>query len=509
MKIVLVEDEAGARNGICNMLRRHTRHELCAVETNGERGCEAVKEHNPDLVITDIRMPKMSGLEMMQQLKQEGCKAEFIILSGYSDFQYAQEALRLGAADYLLKPATPEILTESVARVEEKRYAEVKYTPTVEYLMQQLLESPAGGAGNTMQQLAWLLRIPQEQPCALILLHLNNCRQKNQEYRRFYQAVCTSAEELCLEALRLAPLTPRLGVLGVVGDCDRMPRLKTMLERYLLPELRQGFDCTTAFLRIEHLSQLVPGIHSLAEMLLSGVAEQEGMICEQQENAGQMADYPAALENDVKLSIFRHESERFLQSAEKFIAALWECGGTPAEYKDALLRFFSMVAMQMQEFYGEKSHDAFHNINLHRILDAATKKELSDACVSIEQEVAAFLRTRETKTNLGRLVGETIRWIEQNFQQVLDQKEIAAHLGVTPEYLSTQFAKETGVSFSAYIRQYRIRQAKYYLVNTDMKIQDIGVAVGYGEPAYFNRTFRAECGMTPTEYRKNFKAGKL
>ena len=102
-----------------------------------------------------------------------------------------------------------------------------------------------------------------------------------------------------------------------------------------------------------------------------------------------------------------------------------------------------------------------------------------------------------------------MRYIEQNFQQILDPKEIAAHLGVTPEYLSAQFTRETGVSFSAYIRQYRIRQAKYYLVNTDRKIQEVGAAVGYGEPAYFNRTFRAECGMTPTEYRKNFKAGKL
>lgn len=66
MKIVLVEDEAGARNGICNMLRLHTRHELCAVATNGERGCEEIRAHQPDLVITDIRMPKMSGLEMMR-----------------------------------------------------------------------------------------------------------------------------------------------------------------------------------------------------------------------------------------------------------------------------------------------------------------------------------------------------------------------------------------------------------------------------------------------------------
>ena len=102
-----------------------------------------------------------------------------------------------------------------------------------------------------------------------------------------------------------------------------------------------------------------------------------------------------------------------------------------------------------------------------------------------------------------------MRYIETHYQETLDQKEIAARMGVTPEYLSTQFTKETGTSFSAYIRQYRIRQAKFILVNTDRKMQEVGVNVGYADPAYFNRIFRGECGMTPTEYRKNFKAGSL
>lgn len=509
MKIVLVEDESGARNGICNMLRQHTRHELCAVATNGERGCEAVRRYNPDLIITDIRMPKLSGLKMMQLLKQEGCNAEFIILSGYSDFQYAQEALRLGAADYLLKPATPEILTESIARVEEKRYAEVKYTPTAEYLMQQLFESPSGSTVDILQQLTWALRIPPKQPCALLLLHLNHCRQKDENYRQFHQAVCTLSEELCLEALRLTPLTPRLGVLGIVGDCDRMPRLKTMLERHLLPDLQQRFNCSAAFLRIQDLSELVAGIHELLELLLSGEVGKGGMICQAQRKGFQVTGYPVELENEIKMSIFRHESENFLRGSERLVSAVRSSGSSGADQKDSLLVFFGMVAVQLQEFYGTDSHAVFSNTNLQHILDAVTGKELLDACHDIEQNVATFLHARETKTNLGWLVGKTIRYIEQNFQGVLDQKEIAAQLGVTPEYLSSQFARETGVPFSTYIRQHRIRQAKYYLVNSDMKIQEIGAAVGYGEPAYFNRTFRSECGMTPTEYRKNYKAGKL
>ena len=181
MKIVLVEDEAAARNGIGNMLRQHTQHELCAVAANGEQGFAYIQEMQPELVITDIRMPKMSGLQMMHSLKAAGCKAEFIILSGYSDFQYAQEALQLGACDYILKPVTPEVLRTSIARVEEKHYSEVRFTPTAEYMLNQLVEG-MGDTDDILQQLAWMLRIPPERPCAMLLLHLNNCRSKDAFY---------------------------------------------------------------------------------------------------------------------------------------------------------------------------------------------------------------------------------------------------------------------------------------------------------------------------------------
>lgn len=509
MKIVLVEDEAAARNGIGNMLRQHTQHELCAVAANGEQGFAYIQEMQPELVITDIRMPKMSGLQMMHSLKVAGCKAEFIILSGYSDFQYAQEALQLGACDYILKPVTPEALRTSIARVEEKHYSEVRFTPTAEYMLNQLVEG-MGDTDDILQQLAWMLRIPPERPCAMLLLHLNNCRSKDAFYTGFVDAIHNEVEELCLEALRIIPLAPREGVFCIVGDCDKMPRLENMLAKYLVPDIRSSFDCTAAYLQIENFHAVVDGIGRLKELLLKTSQENEEFFCESAAaKSPATGEYPTALENDIKKHIFQHDSAAFLEQAKKLVREVWQKDGSSIERKDELIRFFSVVGMQMQEFYGNRTRNVFKNLNLHRILDAVTGKELLDASFAIIEEVALFLRAHETQQNLGKLVGETVRYIETHYQETLDQKEIAARMGVTPEYLSTQFTKETGTSFSAYIRQYRIRQAKFILVNTDRKMQEVGVNVGYADPAYFNRIFRGECGMTPTEYRKNFKAGSL
>lgn len=509
MKIVLVEDEAAARNGISNMLRQHTQHELCAVACNGEQGFAYIQEMQPDLVITDIRMPKMSGLQMMRSLKESGCKAEFIILSGYSDFRYAQETLQLGACDYILKPVTPEILRTSIARVEEKHYSEVKFTPTAEYLLSQLMEDP-GRADDTLQQLAWMLRIPLERPCAMLLLHLNNCRSKGTFYSGFVDTILNEAEELCLEALRIIPLAPREGVLCIVGDCDKMPRLENMLAKYLVPDIRTSFDCTAAYLKIRNFHEIVGGIHHLKELLLTASRDDCEFFCESAEAAPPAArNYPTALENDIKKCIFQHDSIAFLQQARELVREIWHGGSSSIERKDELIRFFSVVGMQIQEFYGNRARNVLKNLDLHHILDAVTGKELMDASFANIDVVALFLRDHETHRHLGKLVGETVRYIETHYRETLDQKEIAARMGVTPEYLSAQFTKETGTSFSAYIRQYRIRQAKFILVNTDRKMQEVGADVGYADPAYFNRIFRSECGMTPTEYRKNFKAGTL
>ena len=91
--------------------------------TNGEEGIAAVERYNPNLIITDIRMPKLDGIEMLRRLREEGNRAHVVFLTAYSDFSYAQSALKLGAADYLLKPFRDQDLMSAIARVREKEGA--------------------------------------------------------------------------------------------------------------------------------------------------------------------------------------------------------------------------------------------------------------------------------------------------------------------------------------------------------------------------------------------------
>ena len=117
-KVVVVEDESMVRKGIILTIDWSALD--CVVvgdAANGEEGVELVDRLKPDIVVSDVKMPRMDGVEMIEQLRKQGCKAKFIILTAYSDFKYAQSALRLGVSDYLLKPLKDGELEGAVRKI--------------------------------------------------------------------------------------------------------------------------------------------------------------------------------------------------------------------------------------------------------------------------------------------------------------------------------------------------------------------------------------------------------
>ena len=108
MRIVIVEDEVKIREGMGKIIEAQTGHVIVGEAADGEEGLQMVLRFKPDLVITDIRMPRKSGLEMLKELYERRIKVHSIILSGYSEFEYAKKAIRYGVDDYLLKPLAAE-----------------------------------------------------------------------------------------------------------------------------------------------------------------------------------------------------------------------------------------------------------------------------------------------------------------------------------------------------------------------------------------------------------------
>lgn len=140
MRILIVEDEIKIRMGISRLITSHTQHTVVGEAKNGKEGLEMINRYHPQLVISDIRMPVMDGLEMLQESVKQGNHCHFVILSGYSEFEYAQKALRYGVDDYLLKPLAPEDVTELLDKIQQKvDEEEAKNIQTTEGLLREIL----------------------------------------------------------------------------------------------------------------------------------------------------------------------------------------------------------------------------------------------------------------------------------------------------------------------------------------------------------------------------------
>ncbi len=130
LKVLVVDDETVVRRGI--VLGVDWASMGCVVvgeAANGEEGLEAVERYKPNLIITDVRMPRMDGIEMMFELRRRGCRAHVILLTAYSDFEYVRSALQFGAVDYLLKPFRDQELMGAVARIRQKEDEQTALTP--------------------------------------------------------------------------------------------------------------------------------------------------------------------------------------------------------------------------------------------------------------------------------------------------------------------------------------------------------------------------------------------
>ena len=141
MKILIVEDEWKTLKGLSNLIAElGGEYEIAGQARSGEEGIRMAMELRPDIIITDIRMNGMTGLEMMKALNEEKLACRYIILSGYAEFQYAKEAISLGSMDYLLKPITKEILEESLRKVRTAIEEEAQNIRTSSMDMEQILE---------------------------------------------------------------------------------------------------------------------------------------------------------------------------------------------------------------------------------------------------------------------------------------------------------------------------------------------------------------------------------
>lgn len=531
--ILIVDDEQLIRQGL------RARIEYLGIDVDeifeAENGLMALRlqeEHPIDVVITDIRMPDMDGLELIQEMQKKNNQIKFVVLSGYSEFSYAETAIRLGVKAYLLKPVSNDDLKAAF----DKAYKEMEQTASVrqevqmkkrmdrekqvyqqEKALNALFSSQEAGA-VTREQLCKLCGYDEkmwaggaESVLYLAILHINKESFEHQRFRpvdhelvRFMIRNIFEEIQAPCEKLLVNSLSDTRQMYGIfIGDDKK--KLRMEVERIYLRmrsvlEKKMGIYLTIGVSRCR--SQLEgketsEARQALKQRIIYGKAniyfyEDIRILGEQEFPVSQLHLLEQYIEHNEIFKVKNLVQEIFSEELVKkygsaYLRIMW------IRILNLLLHHYERRGRNAAEI--EKMLQNYNLLDRIQSLQEIRQKiiEMVMECVSTESVADANARSK---------IQMAIGYIQEHFAENLTVNVLAEHYGMSPNYFSSMFKKEMSRSAVNYITELRINQARELLYHSELSVVDISKKVGYEDSQYFFRVFKKYLGMTPLQYRE-------
>ena len=537
-KALVVDDEALIREGIARVLREQCpRFSEVYEAKDGEEAFNVALESAPDLVITDIQMPAMGGMELIEQLKAENPDIAIIIVSGYDDFDYARRGLKLAVKDYLLKPIDSGQLVARLNQLADeldqmhvfrKDQAELQriVAESMPLYRERLYRDLIEGSKDEAWQRARALRlgIPMERryyAASIVRFDMDESVAGSDPY----------VETLILDIVRgtASRAVSELDVHGffakdremvLIIGADEPTKEKSFaaMNQYLA---RLGFALEKNLNRNAMsialggiggaLTELADSYRQAREAMLFRLSvknrvvlnfEELGTLSIPETNGSQSID---RLLLHVKLL----EEEQARRHVREFIEKTASEGTHPhwvklslLELAIALLRGLEEAKVGIDAVLRNKELDPYANV--YRLETASELRQW------LEGFVTQCIREMErSKTNKGASHVEKVKqYIESRIaDSQLSLSDVAANLFLSPNYLRQLFRQETGESFVEYVTRVRMEKAATLLQDPILKIHDVAEKTGFMEQRYFSSCFKKFYQMTPTEYREALSEG--
>lgn len=520
-KVLLVDDEVFVRKGLQKLIRwERFQYTLVGEAKNGGEALEMIRRLEPDLVITDIMMPVLDGLELIRSVKEESrADPEFIIISGYNDFKYAQRAIRYGVKDYILKPIDVKELGAALKQLAltitlKKLTAYTKPEYTVHSIMEALI---SGNMGETdAGRYAEALGLEGETGFLYVWAHVH-AKPDQPPVRLKDIRDALSGREGTGTGIPLFEHRPgQFGIIWSTGELNRwgdgIPQALESVRSRLSAHLRRevlfyaGDEVSSlAFVRESYAGANEALKHRFAEegkpMILFGQVKDKAL--QNYEMDSNLAD---------RLMVHLEENNR--EACRSMIDILFQTFRsqryTPTAIVLSLSRFMIKVMGVIKRMHGrddgqrqilEKLEAEGNTWSLQQM------KEHFTVMVTEAAEHIAKLRIEQSKGDIGRIK----KHIDAHYRDNINLKSIAAHFYMNPAYLGQLFRKTYGIYFNEYLLQLRVEEAKKLLRQTDLRMYEIAERVGFPVPNYFATQFEKVEKCSPLEYRnklvKNERTG--
>lgn len=511
MRIVIVEDEPRIRDGLARLLAKiGPDYRVVGKASDGLEGLRLVSELRPDLVITDVRMPDLDGLAMLERLRDAAVDAKAIVLSAYSEFSYAREAIRLGVSEYLLKPIKVGDLALALENIERQiaseRLARLKEGgANLEGALYSIMLGGAEVDDELRASISSCCDLDLEGNFALATVYLGQ-RYRADGKRVVDLASATLSRREGLEwRIVDVPRGNRFSI--VVFNIDDVESIRDWFESRFMSRMREagvGGLCV-GFGRFEGLGALRTVAQGVDQALEWSIAlGGDSLLVWPEVEATRVAPlpYPMAAENEVRAALCAADRARYDAGVADFLRAMraGEGAHSPRDIKSALVRFFWSALDTAREINYEGYAAMAQQEIIARVESAASRPELEEVAATLSR---LFPSAEGPAPSDSLIVARAESLVREFYARGITLNEVAAQIDVTPEYLSALFHRETGATFSAFIRDLRIQKAKELLMSSSLKLYEVGEQVGYRDSKYFCRVFKEATGRRPSEFRKS------
>lgn len=531
MKLIVIDDEPIVPNALKKLIawEQHGIEWIGAAE-NGTEALRLMERTLPDAILVDCRMPVMDGIELLREIKRRGWAVKSVVLSGHDEFEYAQQAMRLGASDYLLKPPRVEQLLEVMLRVkrewEEEQARQRQLKDNIALLRKQFMRRLVGGArydDAAFAEQVDRLQLPIDaSPYVIAILDVKEHPEYPKNYgfedRQLMNYAITNITEEILQDWTSKYVMPEgeqrlvlfMNVPGeqALGELrSRFYRIIDSIGHTLRYQVTIGaafsaaaLNRTAAFtweraqMTVKYQYYTGPG-----EVIFSHDLEKEA---QRSGREGRQDDSRDLQLDGLSAALKKCDSKQLARWFEQFECDLKAAHMSAESAKTLALQAALRATETIVHIHPQYRHEQLLSQNvIRRIWSTTSVHQLIELLQNYVQHLFTLIADlRNSGKNM--LVERTKRWIHQHYSENITLERLASEVYLSPAYLSFLFKQEEGLNLTEYVTEYRVAQAKQLLKQTVLRTYEVSAKVGYADEKYFSRLFKKKTGMTPTEYRR-------
>lgn len=471
--------------------------EVVHIAENGEEALLYLKENHIDLLVTDIMMPKISGLELIKRAKAGQVNLKCIILSGYQEFDYVKQGMRLGIENYLLKPVDEEELIRTIQGVSQKLYTDLedRHNPEFNTLkdntLWRLLIGEIG-KGDWQERLA-LYDMDLEKPrYGVSILHFVRCNDLKLSKR------VRNHIEMNFAATCLYNPDQELMIIFEVENGAELIQANNELKIYLDSVHHESGDYYISMGdAVSLMEDLEVSYLTARDLSLFQIALKPNQIISDDLNIDKQHLLKVQLEhkNDLAKSVLKSKDD-VIDGIESYYESFYEVSSFVShivfrKYTIDLISYIHHSA-QVDKYYS-------HTTAIERLMYATDIPQIGTILYDYCDDLLKIIQNKDTTRS--PIIQDVLEYMHANYHEELSLKTLSQRFFVNPIYLGQLFQKELGMVFSEYINHYRLEKAKELLKSTHKRAGDIGKLVGYADTTYFYKQFKRHVGATPTEWR--------